>query len=137
LLILPLEIGLGLVTFGLALLFLGIMMFFDTGLLAIGNILFLAGIFFIIGPQRTFYFFFQPHKLKGTIFFMGGIFIVLIGWPIIGMLVESYGAFVLFRGLLPYVAMFLRRLPIIGHILNLPGIKPIVDSAADDSTSPA
>ena len=60
------------------------------------QILFIAGIVFIIGMEKTYRFFFQPHKLKGTAFFLGGILIVLIKWPIIGMIVESYGAFLLF-----------------------------------------
>ena len=60
------------------------------------QILFLAGICLIIGIERTYRFFFQSHKLKGTAFFLGGIALVLIGWPIIGMLVESYGGFLLF-----------------------------------------
>ena len=64
---------------------------------SLSQILFLAGVGFIIGPTKMYYFFFQSHKLKGTAFFAGGIFIVLIGWPIIGMLVEIYGAFLLFR----------------------------------------
>ena len=60
------------------------------------QILFVAGIFFIIGLERTYRFFFQSHKLKGTAFFFGGILLVLIGWAIIGMIVEAYGAFCLF-----------------------------------------
>ena len=129
-----LEIGLGLVTFGLAFITLGVILLFDKGLLAMGNvslvevlvarscngshththththararththtlthtqIFFVAGIFFIIGLERTYRFFFQTHKLKGTAFFFGGILLVLIGWAIIGMIVEAYGAFCLF-----------------------------------------
>ncbi len=60
------------------------------------QILFMAGIVFIIGIQRAASFFFQPQKAKGSAFFFGGILVVIIGWPIIGMLVETYGAFVLF-----------------------------------------
>ena len=60
------------------------------------QILFLGGVVFIIGFERTYRFFFQTHKLKGSAFFFGGILIVLIGWPIVGMLVECYGAFLLF-----------------------------------------
>ena len=62
----------------------------------LSQILFIVGIVFIIGMEKTYRFFFQPHKLKGTAFFLGGILIVLIKWPIIGMIVESYGAFLLF-----------------------------------------
>lgn len=29
------------------------------------------------------------------------------------------------RGLLPYTILFLRRLPVIGHVLNMPGIKRV------------
>ena len=60
------------------------------------QVFFLAGIVLIIGFEKTFRFFFQMHKLKGAAFFFGGILLVLIGWPIIGMLVEAYGSFLLF-----------------------------------------
>ena len=60
------------------------------------QILFISGLAFVIGLERTFRFFFQPHKLKATGFFMGGIVIVLIGWPVIGMVVEIYGFVLLF-----------------------------------------
>ena len=64
---------------------------------SIFQILFIAGLSFVIGLERTFRFFFQRHKLKATGFFMGGIFIVLFGWPMIGMCLEAYGFFLLFR----------------------------------------
>jgi hypothetical protein len=60
------------------------------------QIFFVGGIVLIIGFERTFRFFFQSYKLKGSLFFFGGIILVLIGWPIIGMLVEGYGSFLLF-----------------------------------------
>ncbi|KAL5502752.1 hypothetical protein EMCRGX_G009573 [Ephydatia muelleri] len=131
------KIGLGLVLFGLGFLTLGVLLIFDKALLAMGNLMFVAGIGCIIGPQRTYQFFFQTHKLKGTLFFFGGILVVLVGWPLVGMLLEMYGAFLLFGGLLPHVVLFLRRAPVIGHVLNMPGIKLIVDRIADDSKSPA
>ena len=61
------------------------------------QILFVAGLSFVIGLERTFRFFFQRHKVKATSFFLGGVLVVLIGWPIIGVVLEIYGFFLLFR----------------------------------------
>lgn len=57
----------------------------------------MAGLSFVIGLERTFRFFFQKHKVKATAFFLGGVFVVLVGWPLIGMVLEIYGFFLLFR----------------------------------------
>jgi hypothetical protein len=35
--------------------------------------------------------------MKATSFFLGGVLIVLIGWPIVGVVLEVYGFFLLFR----------------------------------------
>ncbi|KRZ72078.1 putative Golgi transport protein 1 [Trichinella papuae] len=129
------KIGVGLAGFGIAFIFFGVLFFFDKGLLAIGNILFISGLTFVIGIERTGRFFFQSHKIKGTVFFFSGIIIVLFGWPVVGMLVESYGFFSLFGGFIPTAVNFLRRIPIIGTILNLPGIKQIFDKFAPESKS--
>uniref|UniRef100_A0A8K9UJ91 Golgi transport 1B n=1 Tax=Oncorhynchus mykiss TaxID=8022 RepID=A0A8K9UJ91_ONCMY len=91
------KIGMGLTGFGVFFLFFGMILFFDKALLAIGNILFVAGLSFVIGLERTFRFFFQKHKMKATSFFLGGVLIVLIGWPIVGVVLEVYGFFLLFR----------------------------------------
>lgn len=61
------------------------------------QILFVVGLAFVIGLERTFRFFFQKHKMKATSFFLGGVFVVLIGWPIVGVVLEFYGFFLLFR----------------------------------------
>lgn len=114
------------------------------------KILFISGLCLIIGLERTIKFFFGPQKLKGSIFFFGGVCIVLIGWPLVGMLVETYGFIYLFgyifmfkiiilrgiifkifnfslkSGFLPVVVNFLRRIPFIGTLLSLPGIKQVI-----------
>ncbi|OQV17826.1 putative Vesicle transport protein GOT1B [Hypsibius exemplaris] len=127
------KIGIGLAGFGITFLFLGILLFFDKGLLAIGNILFIVGLTFVIGLDRTFKFFFQLQKLRGTVAFLGGILIVLVGWPFVGMLIEGYGFVSLFSGFFPVALSFIRRLPVIGTFLNLPGISRVVSRYADDS----
>lgn len=162
------EIGVGLAGFGVAFVFLGVLLLFDRGLLAIGNvsigklfhsdrifqrvlffqILFICGLACIIGLERTFRFFVQRKKIKSSLAFFGGIIIVLMGYPLIGMVIESYGFFLLFRyssqlkilsasiaskhnpiyfsGFFPVAINFLRRVPILGRVLNLPGINTVI-----------
>jgi len=112
------KIGIGLTGFGCIFLFLGMIMFFDRVLLAFGNILFVSGLGFIIGLNRTFNFFFQPHKLKGSSLFFAGILLIIFGWTFTGMVVESYGFFVLFKGFFPAMISFAKRLPVIGSVLS-------------------
>ncbi|KAI1309443.1 Vesicle transport protein GOT1B [Halotydeus destructor] len=119
------KIGIGLAGFGVSFLFLGVLLMFDKGLLAIGNILFIAGLAFIIGFERTFWFFFQKHKWKGSTAFFAGMLVVLFGWPLVGMIVETYGFILLFGGFIPSAIGFLRRVPVLGMILSLPGISTV------------
>ncbi|CAJ1964527.1 unnamed protein product, partial [Sphenostylis stenocarpa] len=84
-------IGLGLTGFGIVFSFLGVIFFFDKGLLAMGNILFVSGVSLTIGLKSTMQFFMKRSNFKGTISFGIGFFILLLGWPILGMIVESYG----------------------------------------------
>jgi len=121
------KIGVGLAGMGIAFIFLGILLLFDKGLLAIGNLLFLSGLGFLIGMEKTFFFFFQRHKIKGTTFFFVGIATVFLGWPLIGMILELYGSVLLFGGFIPVAINFLRRLPGLNIILNLPGISSVID----------
>jgi hypothetical protein len=59
--------------------------------------------------DKTFAFFAQRDRLKGTTAFLGGIVTVLLGWPILGMIIELYGFVALFGGFLPLVISFLRQ----------------------------
>ncbi|XP_022527462.2 golgi transport 1Ba isoform X1 [Astyanax mexicanus] len=126
------KIGMGLTGFGVFFLFFGMILFFDKALLAIGNILFVVGLAFVIGLERTFRFFFQ--KIKATSFFLGGVFVVLIGWPIVGLVLEFYGFLLLFRGFFPVVIGFIRRIPVLGYLLNLPFISGYVDTMGESDT---
>eukprot|EP00268_Persea_americana_P039040 TRINITY_DN3865_c1_g3_i1.p1 TRINITY_DN3865_c1_g3~~TRINITY_DN3865_c1_g3_i1.p1 ORF type:complete len:177 (-),score=22.44 TRINITY_DN3865_c1_g3_i1:232-762(-) len=121
------EIGLGLTGFGVLFSFLGIIFFFDKGFLAMGNILFLSGVMLTIGLKSTVQFFMKPRNYKGTISFGSGFFLVLVGWPVVGMVLEAYGFVVLFSGFWPTLAVFVQRIPIIGWVFQQPFITSFFD----------
>ncbi|KAK9714991.1 hypothetical protein RND81_06G136100 [Saponaria officinalis] len=121
------KIGLGLTGFGVFFTFLGVVLLFDKGLLAMGNILFLSGLALTIGLKSTLQFFMKPQNYKGTISFGVGFFFVLIGWPILGMILESYGFLVLFSGFWPTLAVFVQRIPVLGWILQQPFFRSLID----------
>ncbi|XP_022929918.1 vesicle transport protein GOT1 isoform X2 [Cucurbita moschata] len=87
------KVGLGLIGFGLFFTFLGVILFFDRGLLALGN---------------------------GSASFLLGLFFIFVRWPIIGILLEICGCFVLFGGFWPSIKGFLYQIPVLGWILPYP-----------------
>ncbi|BEI86695.1 hypothetical protein CcaverHIS002_0700410 [Cutaneotrichosporon cavernicola] len=122
------KIGVALAAFGVFFMLLGIVLFFDGPLLALGNILFLTGLPLIIGPTRTFYFFSRKEKWRGTICFFLGIVLVFIKWPVVGIAIELVG----FIGLsfFPVVLQALRQMPVIGTFLSLPYVRGAADRLA-------
>uniref|UniRef100_A0A0D6R430 Vesicle transport protein n=1 Tax=Araucaria cunninghamii TaxID=56994 RepID=A0A0D6R430_ARACU len=114
------KIGIGLTGFGILFSFLGVIFVFDKGLIALGNILFLCGLALTIGLKSTVRFFTTPQHYKGTIAFVTGFFVLLFGWPFVGMILEAYGFFVLFSGFWPTAKVFLYRVPVIGWLLQHP-----------------
>ncbi|TKY87013.1 hypothetical protein EX895_003690 [Sporisorium graminicola] len=129
------KIGAGLVSFGTFFIFVGIILFFDAALLALGNVLFTAGIALLIGPQKTFYFFARKQKIRGTVCFFLGMFLVFCKWAVIGMLVEAFGFLNLFGDFFPVILSFLRQLPIIGNVLSMPGVANVLDRLAGSRQS--
>ncbi|PRQ24425.1 putative vesicle transport protein, Got1/SFT2 [Rosa chinensis] len=97
---------------------------FDKGLLAMGNILFFSGVTLTIGFKSALQFFMKRQNFKGSISFGVGFF-VLIGWPIVGMILEAYGFIVLFSGFWPTLAVFLQKIPILGWVLQQPYIRSV------------
>jgi len=107
-----------------------VMLFFDRGLLAIGNLAFLAGITLIIGVRKTGRWLVQREKLRGTICFLGGMGLVLLGWAFVGLILEAFGFVNLFGNFFPVILAILTRLPVIGSILNLPLISRLTQRFA-------
>ncbi|XP_017943353.1 vesicle transport protein GOT1A isoform X2 [Manacus vitellinus] len=100
------RIGVGLVGFGLFFLLFGMLLYFDSVLLAFGN---------------------RP-KLKGTSFFFGGLIVVLMRWPILGMLLEAYGFITLFRSFFPVALGFL------GSLANIPLLSQLLQKVGDSGS---
>jgi hypothetical protein len=79
---------------------------------------YVPGLACCLGLDKTFAFFAQRDRLKGTTAFLGGIVTVLLGWPIVGMIIELYGFVALFGGFLPLVISFLRQVIPLCHSLR-------------------
>jgi len=116
--------------FGCVFLLLGVLLLFDRVLLALGNMVLLAGLVLLIGPKKTVRFFTSKAKIRGSVCFLLGILLCLIGWPVVGMLLELFGIMNLFGNLFPILLTFLRQLPLVGALLRLPVVASLLDRCA-------
>jgi hypothetical protein len=112
------KIGTFLLTLSVLCLFLGVLFLFDSALLALGDILFLLGLTLTIGPSRTLRFFGRPDRLRGIVTFFGGIILVFLRWPILGMVCQVYGIIYLFGQFFPIAANAMRNVPVLGGLLR-------------------
>ncbi|CAM9112013.1 unnamed protein product [Scytosiphon promiscuus] len=128
------KIGTGLLALGGLFLFLGVVLLFDAGLLAMGDVLFLAGITMTIGVRRTLVFFFKRKQVRGNLFFFGGIALVFLRWPVIGMGLQAFGFLNLFGPFIPIAVQALRTTPVLGNLLNLPVVSTLVDKLAGSNS---
>ena len=122
------KIGTGLLVLGVVFLFLGCLFLFDSAMLALGDVLFLSGLTLTIGVSRTLRFFARPDRMRGIIAFFGGIFLVFIRWPIIGMIAQVYGLIYLFGQFMPIAAQSMKDTPVIGGILRMPAVEQFFES---------
>jgi hypothetical protein len=112
------KIGLPLLGIGGVLTIFGITMFFNKTLMRLGNLFFVAGVPMTIGPGRTAGYFFQPKKARATGCLAIGIFLVFVGWPVLGIALEIFGLVNLFGNMFPFAMMMLKSMPIIGPMLR-------------------
>jgi hypothetical protein len=92
-------------------------------MLALGDILFLAGLTMTIGISRTLRFFSRKERLRGIIAFFGGIFLVMSKWGMIGMICQVYGLIYLFGQFFPIVAASCKDLPVVGSIFEIRAVE--------------
>jgi len=128
------KIGVGFICLGLGFVFLGVLLMFDAALIAIGNVLFLAGLCFAIGITRTLNLFKRPDRIRGTICFFLGIALVLMRWGRLwvtfGIFLEGFGFLNLFGNFLPIVLGVAKQIPGLRWFLELPGVSHATEFVA-------
>eukprot|EP01117_Protostelium_nocturnum_P009208 TRINITY_DN3299_c0_g1_i1.p1 TRINITY_DN3299_c0_g1~~TRINITY_DN3299_c0_g1_i1.p1 ORF type:complete len:140 (-),score=27.74 TRINITY_DN3299_c0_g1_i1:252-644(-) len=97
------KIGGILIVFALGFGFMGVMMFLDTGLLSLANLLLIIGITLCMGFERLKNFLLRKDKIPFTLIFSVGIFLLLSGYSFFGFVTEAIGFFTLFRDFFPFV----------------------------------
>jgi hypothetical protein len=75
------------------------------------------------GFSRTLRFFSRKDRLRGIISFFVGILLVLVRWPILGMICQLYGLIYLFGQFFPIAAQSMQSTPIIGDFLRMPAVE--------------
>ena len=73
-------------------------------------------------------FFFQQSKRRGTICFLVGFLVILLfRRTLIGIVIEAFGFLNLFGDFFPMLLAAARRVPVLGTILSMPGVKQFLD----------
>jgi Got1/Sft2-like family len=117
------KIGTGLLFLGCVFLILGCLFLFDSAMLALGDILFLVGLTLTIGVSRTIRFFSRPDRMRGIVAFFGGVLLVMIRWPIFGMMAQVYGLIYLFGQFMPIAAESMKDIPVVGQFFRQPAVE--------------
>ena len=122
------KIGVALTGFGCFFTFLGFLMFLDSAMLTLGNLLFVTGVCMILGPQNLQKFFIaERSRWRASACFFCGILLVMLGYCFIGLLVQCFGGLNLFGNFFPIAYRMLEVLPYIGPILRHPQMRRIAD----------
>lgn len=121
------KIGVALCGLGGLFTFFGVIMFLDSALLTMGNLLFVAGVAMVMGPQRCKAHFLERSRLKATTCFVIGVLLVMRGHCFFGFGFEFFGWLNLFGNFFPMVARVLESIPVIGPLMRLPAVRFVLD----------
>jgi len=112
------KVGLPMVALGGFTMMAGIASFFNKFLLRLSHILICVGAPLIFGPGRVAGYFLNPKKSRATITFGAGLFLVMVGHPFLGMILEVFGFLNLFGNMFPLLKVMLRTVPGIGNLFD-------------------
>mmetsp|Transcript_13769 Transcript_13769/g.21279 ORF Transcript_13769/g.21279 Transcript_13769/m.21279 type:complete len:340 (-) Transcript_13769:4226-5245(-) len=112
------KLGIIFLSSGAVFTILGITLFFNKTLMRLGNLLFVAGVPLMIGTGRTVGYFLQPKKARATGCLGLGIFLVFVGHPILGILLEVFGLLNLFGNMFPLLMMMAKNVPVLGGLFS-------------------
>ena len=74
---------------------IGILLFFDRALLLLSNVLFLVGLYILVGLQESIMFF--GRKIKGSIALIIGLVFIITGFKFIGACIQIFGIYEFFK----------------------------------------
>ncbi|KAJ3450538.1 golgi transport protein 1-related [Anaeramoeba flamelloides] len=121
---------------GVLILFTGIIYLFDRKLLLLGNTIFLTGLVLMIGLSDLKSFVFSSGRTKIFLIVMFGIVIMLIGYNVIGIVIELIGLLALLGIYLPVVIRFLHSIPLINNIFNISQLRSFSEWFSPDDRLP-
>eukprot|EP00540_Astrosyne_radiata_P002959 CAMPEP_0116832482 /NCGR_PEP_ID=MMETSP0418-20121206/5917_1 /TAXON_ID=1158023 /ORGANISM="Astrosyne radiata, Strain 13vi08-1A" /LENGTH=96 /DNA_ID=CAMNT_0004461849 /DNA_START=369 /DNA_END=659 /DNA_ORIENTATION=+ len=76
-----------------------------------------------IGFSRTVRFFSRRDRMRGILSFFGGIVLVMMRWPILGMILQLYGLIYLFGQFFPILSQSIKDVPVLGSLFSNPSVE--------------
>merc|ERR1712072_1530168 len=127
-------LGVGVTALGVG----GALLFFNSWLLSVGNLLFVAGVVLTFGLEGTVKRCLRKGSRRGTVAFFVGLFLIRNVSSFIGFLLQCYAIFLMltgnYRGFLATLVSLIKLLPIVGPIFDaiddVPWVKKQLEYAA-------
>lgn len=95
---------------------MAILLFFDRALLMLSNILFLVGLYILVGLSEVIMFF--ARKIKGSIALFIGLVFIVVGFKFIGVLLQLYGVYEFFKVYALKFLSYFEYVPILGPYIR-------------------